>query len=262
MKTELINNYIFSALPARFPLRNTTRFLNDGEIAELQTAEQFFSDCYLTSGLDALTRTDNGRLILKNNIIKNDKNQNIITYSLYSPYGGKDNFTIDLKHTDKKFDKLKLGQSNKTIQGADLSIIEFEKKYNTKPWYCKLFSVFKTYKFENYIPSRFLKMMTGKEPITVAEKDLNIDLTDYKTEVINLLDKMSKNKNYSFIIMNGLKKLNGRRFHVYVIEDVNMKEKTITIKNKRGNIHQTMPIDTAIKTFKSITGYFNEDLAA
>ena len=61
--------------------------------------------------------------------------------------------------------------------------------------------------------------------------------------------------------MNGLKKFNNRRFHVYVIENVDMEKQELTIKNKRGNIVQTISFDEALKTFKSISGYFNKDLA-
>ena len=32
------------------------RHLSDAEIKELQNSEQIFSDCYLTAGVDALTR--------------------------------------------------------------------------------------------------------------------------------------------------------------------------------------------------------------
>ena len=73
---------------------------------------------------------------------------------------------------------------------------------------------------------------------------------------------MSNEKDYSFVIMNGLKKFNGRRFHVYVIENVDMNKQEISIKNKRGDITQTISFDEALKTFKSISGYFNKDLAA
>ena len=144
----------------------------------------------------------------------------------------------------------------------DLTVVEFEKKYNTKPFICKFSGLFKKYKFENYLPSRFLKLITGIEPTTIAETDFNINLTKHKEEVLKLFKRMSNEKDYSFVIMNGLKKFNGRRFHVYVIENVDMNKQEISIKNKRGNITQTISFDEALKTFKSISGYFNKDLAA
>ena len=129
----------------------------------------------------------------------------------------------------------------------------FKKEYPTATYEIK--------KFENNLPSNFLKMVTGKEPTTIAEKDFNINLTKHKTEVLDLFAKMSQEKDYSFVIMNGLKKFNNRRFHVYVIENVDMEKQELTIKNKRGNIVQTISFDEALKTFKSISGYFNKDLA-
>lgn len=260
MPVPLINNYIYTTLPNRFPLRNNSRYLNDKEISELRGAEQVFSDCYLTAGLDALTRSPNGRLILKNNIIKNDQNPDIITYSLYTPNGTRDNFTINLKNLPPEYNKLKDAQRCKTIQGTDISLIEFEKKYKTKPLICKAGTIFKTYKFENFMPSLFLKMITGKTPVVIAENNLNVNLSGHREEVLKLFEKMAGEKDFSFVIMNGLKGYNNRRFHVYVIESVNMPDKTITIKNKRGNTSQTISFDTAIKTFKSIAGYFNSDL--
>lgn len=235
--------------------------LNDEEINTLKVSEQVFSDCYLVAGLDALTNTQNGQKILRNNIKQSQLNKNLMTYSLYSPNGKKDDITVYISPQNPKFEKLNKLQTNNTIKGFDISIIEYEKKYHTKPIICKIAGIFKDYKFENYPPSKFLKLVTGKEPISIAENKLNINLTKHKNEVLNLFEKMSKEKNYSFVIMNGLKKFNNRRFHVYVIENVDMEKQNITIKNKRGNVSQTVSFDEALKTFKSITGYFNNDLA-
>ena len=237
------------------------RQLSDAEISGLRTSEQIFSDCYLTAGLDALTLTQNGRKILKNSISKTPLNPNIVTFSLYSPKGEKENFNINTTPLNEKYQELNKLQKNDTIRGFDLSVVEYENKYKTKPFICKISEIFKKYKFENNLPSNFLKMVTGKEPTTIAEKDFNINLTKHKTEVLDLFAKMSQEKDYSFVIMNGLKKFNNRRFHVYVIENVDMEKQELTIKNKRGNIVQTISFDKALKTFKSISGYFNKDLA-
>ncbi len=238
------------------------RHLSEAEITGLQKSEQIFSDCYLTAGVDALTRSENGKKLLKNNISQNPYNKNIVTYSLYSPEGKKEDFTVNITPQNSKYEALNNKQKNCTIRGFDLSIVEFEKKYNTKPFICKFSGLFKKYKFENYLPSRFLKLVTGIEPTTIAETDFNINLTKHKEEVLKLFERMSNEKDYSFVIMNGLKRFNGRRFHVYVIENVDMKKQEISIKNKRGNITQTISFDEALKTFKSISGYFNKDLAA
>ena len=71
---------------------------------------------------------------------------------------------------------------------------------------------------------------------------------------------MDKEDDYSFVISTGAKALDGHRWHVYIIQDVDMKNNTITVKEKRNNVPQTMSIDEALKTFKFIVGYFNSDL--
>ena len=44
---------------------------------------------------------------------------------------------------------------------------------------------------------------------------------------------MEAEKDYSFIIGSGQKKFDGRRWHVYIIQNVDLKNNTITIKEKR-----------------------------
>ena len=73
---------------------------------------------------------------------------------------------------------------------------------------------------------------------------------------MKLFKQMEAEKDYSFIIGSGQKKFDGRRWHVYIIQNVDLKNNTITIKEKRKNQPQTMDIDTALKTFKYIAGYF------
>ena len=139
-------------------------------------------------------------------------------------------------------------------------IDEYEKKYKAKPWICRITDKFKTYAFENNLPSHFMKVFTGIEPRVIAEKDFNLDLNDYRAEVMELFKRMDKEKEYSFVIGTGAKMLDGRTWHVYVLEDVDLENNTITVKEKRGNQPRTMNIDTALNTFKYIAGYFNSDL--
>ena len=106
-----------------------------------------------------------------------------------------------------------------------------------------------------------MKVFTGIEPtINIAETDINVDLEDYKDEVMELFERMDKEKDHSILIGTGVKQLDGRTFHVYILEDVNLEDGTITVKNKRGNKTRTMSIEKALNTFKYIVGYFNSDL--
>ena len=92
-----------------------------------------------------------------------------------------------------------------------------------------------------------MKVFTGIEPRVIAETDFNLDLSGYKNEVMELFKRMDKEKNHSFVIGTGVKMLDGRTWHVYIIEDVDLANNTITVKEKRG-------------TFKFVVGYFNSDL--
>ena len=77
---------------------------------------------------------------------------------------------------------------------------------------------------------------------------------------MNLFERMDKEKKHSFVIGTGVKMLDGRTWHVYILEDVNLKDGTITVKEKRGNKPRVMSIDSALNTFKFIVGYFDSDL--
>lgn len=220
---------------------NFGRNLSKEEVASLENGEQYYSDCYLMSSIDALARTSNGAKILSNNINRNDDNSNIISYTLHKPNGELIKYVVNLQNVGDKYSGVLQNQKNQIIQGLDITINEYESKYKTKPWYCALGTLFKHYRFENYLPSKFMEIMTGKKPISICENKFNINLKNHKEEVMELFSRMEKEKDYSFVITNGIKKHNGRRFHVYVIENVDLKNNTITIKNKRGNQKETFP---------------------
>ena len=105
-----------------------------------------------------------------------------------------------------------------------------------------------------------MKMLTGIKPRVIGETDLNLDLTGYKKEVLELFKQIDNEKNHSFVLSTGAKALNGHRWHVYILQDVDLKNNTITVKEKRENTPQTLSIDDALKTFKCIVGYLNSDL--
>ena len=236
--------------------------LTDNEIAGFKTAEQHFSDCYIMTTLETLTHTENGREILKNQIERDDKNPMQINCYMYTPLGTKEKYSIPTNAVVKGYEKLYKEQDNEIVRSVDITVGEFEKRYKTKPWICRFTDDFKTYNFENGIPSNFMKMITGRKPtVNIAETDFNVDLSSKKDEVMALFQRMQNDKEHSLVIGTGLKMLDGRTWHVYVLEDVNLDDNTVTVKNKRGNITKTMSIDTAINTFKFIVGYFNSDLA-
>ena len=235
--------------------------ITDKEIDSLKTTPQYFSDCYIMTSLESLSHTENGRKILKKQIEHDDINPMQINCYLYTPIGTREKYPIPTNAVVSGYEKLYQAQRNDIVRSMDISVGEYEKRYKAKPWICRFTDDFKTYTFENGIPSHFMKILTGIEPtINIAEMDFNIDLTSYKDEVMKLFKRMDKEKEHNLVISTGLKMLDGRTWHVYVLEDVDLANNIVTVKNKRGNITQKMSIDTALNTFKFIVGYFDKDL--
>ena len=234
--------------------------ITDNDIASLKSATQHLSDCYLMSAIETLSQTENGRKVLKKQIEREDTNPNQINCYLYSPTGEREKYSISADKVLTQYKELYSIQSNDIVRSLDISVDEYEKKYKSKPWICRFSEIFKKYKFENNLTSHFMETFTGVKPRVIGEQDFNWTLKNYKPEVMKLFKQMETEKEYSFIIGTGQKKFDGRRWHVYIIQDVDLKNNTITIKEKRKNQTQTMDIDTALKTFKYIAGYFNSDL--
>lgn len=234
--------------------------ISNEEIDGIKDAKQHFSDCYLMTTLETLSHTKNGRKVLQQQIHRDDKNPQIINCFFYKKNGEREKYSIPTDSILKGYEKVYKKQPNEIIRSVDISVNEYEKKYQTKHFFCKLGDTFKNYTFEYNLPSNFMKMMTGIEPRVIGETDTNIDLTKYKEEVLELFKKMDEEKKHSFVISTGPKALDGHRWHVYVIENVDLKNDTITVKEKRNNQPQTMSIAEAIKTFKFIAGYFDSDL--
>lgn len=235
--------------------------ISDKEIDDLKRAKQHYSDCYLMTSLESLSNTENGRKILKKQIEHDDNDHNIINCYLYNDKGKREKYSVPANVAVKNYEGLYKHQKNDIIRCMDISVAEYENKYNSKPWICRISDNFKQYNFENNMPSHFLKTFTGIEPtVNIAEKDFNVDLASYRKKVMKLFERMDKDKNHSMLIGTGVKMLDGRTWHVYVLEDVDLQNDTVTVKEKRSNISRTMKVDTALNTFKYIVGYFDKDL--
>lgn len=235
--------------------------ISDKDIDGFEHAKQKFSDCYLMTTLETLSHTKNGRKILKKQIEYDDNNPKLINCYFYNDNGVKEKYTVPTNAVVNGYDKLYIQQPNEIIRSMDISVAEYEKKHKSKPWICRVTSKFKTYPFENNLPSHFMKIFTGIEPRAIAETDFNIDLENYREQVMDLFKRMDKEKEHSFVIGTGVKMLDARTWHVYVLENVDLDNNTITVKEKRGNKPRTMSIDSALRTFKFIVGYFDSDLA-
>lgn len=234
--------------------------ISDKDIDKFESTKQHFSDCYLMTTLETLSHTPNGRKVIKEHIQYDDKNPKLINCYLYAPNNKEEKYTIPTNAVVKGYEKLYRLQDNEIIRSMDVSVAQYENKHKAKPWICRFTDNFKDYAFENSLPSHFMKIFTGVEPRVIAEQDFNFDLNGYKDEVMNLFERMDKEKKHSFVIGTGVKMLDGRTWHVYILEDVDLKNGTVTVKEKRGNKPRVMSIDSALNTFKFIVGYFDSDL--
>lgn len=231
------------------------------EVKALRVAKQHFSDCYIVSSLEAFSNSSNGVKMLQKRIYYSDDDLQTLKCCLYSPDGNKQYYYVPVSQTLKGYEKLYKHQNNKIVRALDISVNEYEKQYRTKPLICRIASFFKNFAFEFNIVSNFMKQLTGKEPtVNIAEKSLNINLKPYKKEVMELFKRLDSEKDHSIVIGSGIKKVDDKRWHVYVLEDVNLAENKVTLKNKRGNVRKVIPIEEVLENFKYIVGYFGEDL--
>ena len=247
-----VNNFNFNL--------NFRASISDKDIDNFKRSKQYFSDCYLMTTLETLSHTNNGRNILKEQIQYDDNNPKLINCYLYNKKGIKEKYTIPTNAVIEGYEKLYKNQPNEIIRSMDITVDMYENKHKSKPWICKIADTFNDYSFEKNSPSHFMEVLTGIKPTIIAEQDLNFDLTRYKKQVMELFERMDKEKQHSFVIGTGPKMLDGRSWHVYILENVDLKNNTITVKEKRSNTPRTMNIDTALNTFKYIVGYFNSDL--
>ena len=231
------------------------------EVEALRVAKQHFSDCYIVSSLEAFSNSSNGVKMLQNRISYFDDNLPTLKCCLYSPDGNKQYYYVPTSQVRNGYEKLYKHQDNKIVRALDISVNEYEKQYRTKPFVCRIASFFKNFTFEFNVVSNFMKQLTGKEPtVNIAEKSFNINLKPYKKEVMELFKRMDKEKDHSFVIGTGIKKVDGKRWHVYVLEDVNLAENKVTIKNKRGNVRKVISIEEVLDKYKYIVGYLGSDL--
>lgn len=168
--------------------------ISDKDIDNFEHAKQHFSDCYLMTTLETLSHTPNGRKVLKEQIQYDDNNPKLLNCYLYKENGEKEKYTVPTNAVVKGYEKLYRLQPNEIIRSMDVSVAEYENKYKSKPWICRVTDTFKSYSFENNLPSHFMKVFTGIEPRVIAETDFNLDLSGYKNEVMELFKRMDKEK--------------------------------------------------------------------
>ena len=104
--------------------------ISDKDIDSLKASKQHFSDCYLMSSLECLSNSENGKRILKEQLQRDDKDTRKINCYLYNKEGQRVKYTIPSNNVLKGYEKLYKKQSNEIVRCVDISVNEYEKKYN------------------------------------------------------------------------------------------------------------------------------------
>lgn len=244
--------------------------ITEKEIQGLNRAKQIFSDCYLVSTLNSLTRTDSGKKILQKNIQKSlSQNSKEPLFKIHFPnvYNKpRDVFVYsneidDLYLVDKYYNIVRHGKEENSILKA--VEIAMNKLIDEHPLIKSLISRIpdSVEKFEYNSPSKFMRMFTGKEPISINEHSISNTLKSKTDEVSAILNRIKKsNNNENFVAGTGVNPSfpNLESWHCYVISKV--KDNHITLYNQKEGLHIDMSVTTFLKQFKYITGYFSKDL--
>lgn len=246
------------------------RPISEQEISSLKNAKQIFSDCYLVSTLNALTRTDTGKSILKKHIQKTF-NPDLPEYKIHfsNIYDSEKDIFVTLKEINNLKLSDKYGnivmhniEENNTLKAMEIAMNKLIKQH---PFLKSLISRIpkSVEKFEYNSPSKFMHMFTGKKPRCVNEYSLKNTLISSTPEAKTILNLISSsNGEHNFIAGTGyfvnFPKL--ETWHCYVITDVNKQTEKINIYNQKTGESFDLSINTFLKKFKFITGFLSKDL--
>lgn len=235
------------------------------DILSLNRSQQVFHDCYLVSSINALSRSENGRKILQNNIAREGNNFRIRFQNVNQNV--EDFFVTeieikDLTPMDKFLNPVESPPPrHPVIEAIEVAMNKLLSKYpDNKPLSSRLYGCHE--KFEYNSPSNFLGIFTGKKPIVLNEKTLRMSLKSKRKEAMELLEKIgASGENNCFVIGSGHNFIKGiTNWHCYNIEKVDLQNKTAQIFDNKYQVELTMPLEDIIRKFKYITGYFDENL--
>ncbi len=236
------------------------------EINNLRHAVQYFQDCYLVSSIGALANSPNGRKILTENIARTNngycikfRNINGINKDFFVSQDEMDN----LIYMDKYLNPIPISSyypHNPIIKAIEVAMNKLLSIYpSKKPMICRIPK--SNEKFEFNKPSNFLEMFTGKKPIKINEDGIRLTLKSKAKESLNIFDNISDNPDCSFVMGTSLGfHKDTSNNHCYTVAQINKKNNTIRLFEHRYLESLILTYEEAIKKFKYITGYFNEDL--
>lgn len=229
------------------------------EIIPLQRPVQHFSDCYLVASIGALARSKDGQKILSQNIAHRGDGFRIRFQEVNNcieDYFVTQEDIQQLVPLDKYYNEAILKyKQNPIIKAIEVAMDRLLKEHpDKKPFISRLKSCHE--RFEYNKPSNFLEIFTGKKPIILNESGLQMDLSHKQDEAIELLEKIDRANDFSFVAGTGLKY--NKRFakvHCYTVEGVNSENRYLQVYEARNRESIELPFDKAIRIFKFLTGY-------
>ncbi len=234
------------------------------DISALRRVQQIFHDCYLVSSINALSRSENGKKILQNNIAKDGNNFRIRFQNInqnVEDFFVTENEINNLDVLDAFLNPVETAPKNPIITAIEIAMNKLLTKYpDKKPLSSRLCHC--NEKFEYNKPSNFLEMFTGKKPLVINETSLRMSLKSKCKEALELMQRIGETgDNNSFVLGSGHNFIKGiTNWHCYNIEKIDLKNNAAQIFDNKYQVELTMPLEDIIRKFKYITGYFDENL--
>lgn len=225
------------------------RKLTNDELDSLMNEKQVISNCYDIAVRHSLLASEKGREMIRKTIkVAKNPDNGLACKVIFNIDGKKKPYVVtDVKH--KSLGDLVTFAVDKMIKNNP----------SQKPFISRLarFGFSRSCEFNK--PSNALNWYTGKEAQSIGEHNLNLSMKSNKNEVLGLLDDLGdkSSKDYSFVAISSWKpsRLNGKKkFHCLSIINVDSKNKTLDIINKRTNEIITVGFEEFIKKFKAIVG--------
>ena len=244
------------------------------QVNSLQSAVQHFHDCYLVSSLNALSRSENGRKILMNNIRSDG---NAFTVRFNNVNGLPETYLVKKEECDQLIKRnFPNGDTehNPIVNVVEIAMSKLLKVHpDRKPFISRLAPC--NEKFEYNKPSNFLFMFTGKQPLVINEDGLSMNLKSYKRFVKAMFRRISREGNSSFVAGTGVRF--GEKLHdthcfalnntfnqdggQIVQQPKKKKFKFLHLFEGRKQENIKLTFGDIINEVKYISGYFNEMLA-
>lgn len=234
------------------------------QIKSMQRASQKLHDCYLVASLGALSNSAKGRKIILNNI-----SHSLDAYNVHFPSinGISEDYLVDKNSIVDLFQKTENEEissihnvNSPLTRAVELAVNALIKKHPfKKPPIYRLFA--SKHNCEYNKPSRFLKMFTGKKPITLNEGGVSMSLFSKYSKAKKLLEQIGQDPNAVFVAGTGMNSWgNLPTWHCYVIKRVDTKNNKLLLFDHKEQAEIVLPIQNAIHQLKFITGFFSKDL--